>query len=129
MAKKKRKPRKATKGVDILKPIDINKFGTKDDPCFGKEYDLSTDECSRCGDSELCAAVFGQTTLKKTRDKVESKNRFKDKELFEDDKNPALTKWVRDKKEEGLKRSEIIKKAKATFGSTREEIKKIYKNL
>ncbi len=128
MAKKKRKPRKPTKGVNLLKPIDINKFGKDDDPCFGKEYDLSTDECGRCGDSELCAAVFGQGKLKKKRDKIEKKNRFKDVELFQDE-NPALTKWVKDKKEGGLTRSQIIKKAKRTFGSTREEIKKIYKNL
>lgn len=123
----KRITRKETKGVDFLKPIDISKFGTKDDPCFGKLYNLSTPECKRCGDSELCSVVFAQN-MKKVREGEKSKTRFKDEEL-EVNNNPALTKWVKEKVEEGITRQEIIKKAKRTFGSTREEIKKIYKNV
>lgn len=130
MAKKKtREPREKTEQVDFLKPIDIKKIGTSDDPCFGKLYDLSEEACKRCGDSELCAVVFSQTKAKKVRKKVESKNRFKDLELDEPKENKALAKWVAERKKEGKKRSEIIKLAKRTFGSTREEIKAIYKKL
>lgn len=124
----KRKARKATKKVDFLKPIDITLFGTKDDPCFGKLYNLSTSECQRCGDSELCAVVFAQN-MKKERVKQKKKTRFKDEELEVNTNNPALERWVKERKEEGLTRQEVIKKAKKTFGSTREEIKKIYKNV
>lgn len=127
MAKKKRKARKKTKGVSFTKPIDISKFGTEKDPCFGKLYNLSTDECKRCGDSELCGVIFSQKAHDK-RKKIEKKKRFKDIELTEEE-NPSLTKWVQEKKDEGLTRSKVIKKAKRTFGSTRDEIKKIWKNL
>lgn len=129
MAKKKRIAREKTEDVDFLKPIDITKIGSDDDPCFGKEYDLSSDECKRCGDSELCAVVFSQTKAKELRGSEESKNRFKDMELDEPKENQALAKWVEQKKKDGKKRSEIIKEARRTFGSTRDEIKAIWKKL
>lgn len=126
MAKKRREPREKTEGIDYLKPINVLDFGSDNDPCFGKLYNLNADACKRCGDSELCGAVFAQKQNKQ-RSKQEKKNRFKDIELHKG--NTSLEKWVKDKKEEGLSRSEIIKKAKKTFGSTREEIKNIYKKL
>lgn len=125
---KTREPREKTP-ANLMEPIDVTIFGTDDDPCFGKEYNLSTPECKRCGDSELCAIVMGQNNHLK-RAKIEKDNRFKDLEIVEKSKgNPALIEWVRVKKEEGLSRSQIIKKAKNTYGSTREEIKEIYKSL
>ena len=59
-------------------------------------------------------------------------NRFKDLGIpDEEDKpiNKSLMNWVKDKLSEGLSRGEIIKKAKNTFGSTRDEIKDIIKKL
>ena len=129
MAKKKRKAREKTDDVNLLKPIDITKFGSNDDPCFGKLYDLGADECKRCGDSELCSAVYSRTSAKKIRDKGQEGNRYKDMEL-EDPVKPAnepLLKWVKEKKSEGMSRSKIIVKAKKIFGSTRDEIKELYK--
>lgn len=122
---RKRKPREETER-DFSAPIDITQFGTEGDPCFGKLYDLSTDECRRCGDSELCGLIFSQTVLKKRREEIEKKNRFKDLEL-EQQGDSALEKWVKIKKEEGLKRSEVIKLAKNTFGTDREKIKVLWK--
>ena len=125
MAKKNsREPREKTKGIDLMEPINITQFGTDDDPCFGKEYNLSTPECKRCGDSELCAIVMGQNNHIK-RKTIEDNNRFKDLEIV-NKTNTALEEWVKKKMEEGLKRSEIITKAKNTYGSSREEIKSIY---
>lgn len=127
----KRKARKETKEVNFLKPIDITAFGTDSDPCFGKLYNPSTEECRRCGDSELCAVIFAQK-MKKERTKEKATTRFKDEEL-EVDKPKGQEDWlstfVRERKAEGLTRAAIIKAAKNTFGSTREEIKKIYKNV
>jgi hypothetical protein len=130
MAKAKRKSRKASieNPEEFLKPIDITQFGTDDDPCFGKQYNLSEPECKRCGDSELCAIVFSQN-LNLERKNIEGKNRFKDLELSKEETNPALEKWVGQKIKEGLKRSEIISAAKKSYGSTRDEIKTIYKKL
>lgn len=126
MAKKDRVPRNKTEDIDLMEPIDITQFGTDQDPCFGKEYNLSTPECKRCGDSELCAIVMGQNNHIK-REKIEAEGRFKDLEIAKSDSNPALENWVKTKISEGLTRSEIISKAKNTFGSTRKEIKDIYK--
>ena len=130
MAKKNtREPREKTKEVDFMEPINITQFGTDDDPCFGKEYNLSTPECKRCGDSELCGIVMGQNNHI-DRKKIEKNNRFKDLEIVNKPNKPsALEQWVKMKKDEGLKRSEIIKKAKNTYGSTREEIKIVYAKL
>ena len=46
MAKKKKdklkEVRKELETGDILEPMDITKLGSGSDPCFGKNYDLST---------------------------------------------------------------------------------------
>ena len=129
MAKERKSKKKSTiKPEEFLEPIDITKFGTDDDPCFGKHPNLAEPECKRCGDSALCLLVLGQTNHIK-RKEIESKNRFKDLELPKKEENKALESWVKQKKSEGLSRSEIISKAKSTFGSSREEIKSIYKKL
>lgn len=129
MAKKNtRIPRDKTPDINVMEPIDITRFGTDEDPCFGKEYNLASPECKRCGDSELCAIVMAQNN-NIARKLIESENRFKDLEIVPKETNEALKKWVSMKIDEGLKRSEIIKKAKNTYGSTREEIKEIYAKL
>lgn len=129
---KKRKPREATE-VDFSEPIDITKIGSTDDPCFGKLYDLSTEECRRCGDSELCALVFAQTKLKRQRAEMEKKNRYKDLELEAGLQKPpvneTLLKWLEVKKREGYSRGEVIKIAKKTFGTPREEIKALWNKI
>lgn len=131
MSKSKRKPRETEQKVEYSEPIDITQFGSEDDPCFGKLYDLSTDECRRCGDSELCGLIFAQNQLKNKRKEIESKSRFKDTELTKEKKpiNETLIKWVGAKKKEGMKRGEVIQVAKKTFGTTREEIKGIWKKI
>lgn len=127
MGKKKRKPRPKTEKINLLKPVDFKKIGTDEDPCFGKLYKLSDKACKACGDSELCAVVFSQN-MNKERKKIESKNDFKDIKL-KPRENKSLVNWVKAKKKEGLKRTQVIKKAKKTFGSTREEVKEIWKNI
>lgn len=61
---------------DLSKPFDFTKIGTEDD-CFGKLWDPSTDECSICGDCELCAIKQSQTNRKK-RAELEEAKVFKD---------------------------------------------------
>lgn len=129
MAKeKKRKARKETvQAEEFLKPIDITKFGTDDDPCFGKHYNLSESECKRCGDNGLCAIVTAQK-LSIERKNIEGEQKFKDLERGSKE-NKALESWIKDKISEGISRVDIIKKAKSTFGVNREEVKDIYKRL
>jgi hypothetical protein len=60
-------------------PFDISKLGSKDDPCFGKHYDLNAPECQRCGDIELCAIAI-QQNLTIIRGEIEQTQPFKDLE-------------------------------------------------
>lgn len=80
MKKASREPRKdLVKKVDLMKPITIDQLGTEDDPCFGKLYDITTSECQRCGDCELCSIVMGQKNHL-AREKEHKKGSFKDLE-------------------------------------------------
>ena len=111
---------------DPLKPVDLTKLGSNQDPCFGKCYDLSTKECKLCGDSELCAIKMAQV-LKITRKELEEKNNYKDIDVLEDIK--GIKKYIRSMKRKGLKRKEIITKASEKFEVPIERIKSIYKEL
>lgn len=114
MAKKRKARKDKVKSVNMLKPlepIDIMALGTDDDPCFGKHFDMTEDECKRCGDCNLCQIVTNQKTIK-LRGKVESENRFKDLEL-DDAKALELVKKLRKKDTDD---KTIIKKLMRRFG-------------
>ena len=68
--KKKKRDLPDISKVDPLVPIDIDSIGSNGDPCFGKGYDLTTNECKMCGDSELCCIKFA-AALGKTRKELE----------------------------------------------------------
>ncbi len=63
----KRKPRDTQIPEDtFIRPIDINTFGNPEtDPCYGKHYSLTAEECGSCGDHEVCAIAYGQLTEKR----------------------------------------------------------------
>ena len=110
---------------ELLKPLDILSLGGDNDPCFGKEYDLTMDECRRCGDSELCSIAFSQK-LNLQRQDIENRKDFKDvakKKLSKEEKHTL--KLI--KKE--LKPSEIRKKLMKKFGISKDEARKLYKTL
>lgn len=91
----KRKARSVlNKKFDILKPISIESLGTKDDPCFGKHYDIKAEECQRCGDCELCSIVVSQNNHI-ARAKVEKAGNFKDLEVHEEVDKKTLRKKMR----------------------------------
>lgn len=50
-------------GDFLLRGFDAKKFGSVDDPCFGKLYKMSTQECSNCGDSEFCSVVYSRSIM------------------------------------------------------------------
>ena len=60
----------------LLRPFDVTKFGSEDDPCFGKLYSLSAEECLHCQDHEICGIVFA--------------NKMHGKRLEDERKNPTL---------------------------------------
>lgn len=131
MAKEKRKSRKKlTKTVDITKPIlpiDITKFGTDDDPCFGKLHDLTDDACKRCGDSTLCSIVLNQNTLK-LRANEENNGRFKDLELAKSEPdNKEIIKFIKAKLKKGTVSVLLVKKLVQEFGISKETAKELVK--
>jgi hypothetical protein len=81
MGKIKRKARSTQKkkGLSLLKPITMEMMGTEEDPCFGKHLDPRTPECSRCGDSEICAVMMHHNNAL-LKAKAEKDNKFMDLE-------------------------------------------------
>lgn len=113
-------------GKDVLQPVDINSIGSNGDPCFGKAYDLSTDECKQCGDSELCCIKFA-AALGKTREELEASNNYKDMEVMID--KVAIRKTIRTLKRREYGKKEIIAKIQTKYELPYEEAKAIYKEL
>ena len=122
MAKKKKKEK--AEEPDLLKPLNIYELGGDMDPCFGKQYDLSTDECQRCGDSELCAIATSQK-LNGVRAKIEENTEFKDIAGGGDE----LTKFVQARMDKGLPLKRIKKIAAKKLDADPKEVKAIYKSL
>lgn len=122
--KKKKALPSIPEGKQILKPIDLSSIGSNGDPCFGEAYDLTTDECKICGDSELCCIKFAEK-MGTTRKKIESESQFKDLEILIDVK--ALKKTIRALKRKGEDRKTILDKLQAKYQLSLEEAKALYK--
>lgn len=132
-----RKPRKKlSKKLNTLVPISnvtLEQLGTADDPCFGKLFDPKTDECSRCGDSEICAIKMMQNNNLK-RAEVEAKHKFKD---IEEEKDPLkadpliIKKMVRRRIKEliklKMKPERIAADVNATYATQGYSIKRVLK--
>lgn len=123
---KKKKDKKKLKEPDFLKPINVFELGTDMDPCFAKGYDLTTPECQRCGDSELCAIATAQK-LNGVRKQIEKEKEFKD--IGNKVESKALVSFIKKRIKKEYKLSRIRKLAIKKFGATPEEIKTIYKSL
>lgn len=126
MAKQKKQKLIKLKDTPILKAIDINSIGDSDDPCFGKEYDLSTKECRSCGDSELCCIKFA-ALMGKTRKELEEENHYKDIEEFVD--KVAAKKTFRALKRKGDDKKTILDKLQAKYSISREQARLLYKEF
>lgn len=130
MAKKKKdklkEVRKELETGDILEPMDITKLGSGNDPCFGKNYDLSTKECKMCGDSELCCIKF-TALMGKTRKELEAETKFKDLEPLVDIE--GCKKYYRKLVREKLGKKEILDKLQSKFELSRKETRDIYRKF
>lgn len=111
----------------ILQPLqNLEDLGTDNDPCFGKNYNLSTNECKMCGDSELCAICFAQK-LNKTRAEIEQESHFKDLEKLIDIK--GVKKYMRGLIRKGISRKDILLKSMDKFEITKKDARSIYKSI
>lgn len=124
--KGKRKNLPTLSETPILKPIDIESIGSNGDPCFGEAYDLSTQECRSCGDSELCCIKFA-AKLGKTRKQLESENEYKDLEILVDKK--AARKTFRQLKRKGDDKKTILDKMQAKYQLSRKEVRALYREF
>lgn len=124
MAKKEKQKLPDLSKTDILKPISLESIGTNGDPCFGQKYDLTTEECKMCGDSELCCIKFA-AMMGKTRKDLEKENEYKDLEILVD--IPAVKKTIRALKRKGEDRKTIQQKLQAKYGVSAEEAKELYR--
>lgn len=122
--KKKKKSLPDLAKTEILKPIDIDSIGTNGDPCFGTKYDLTTNECKMCGDSELCCIKFA-AAMGKTRKELEKENDYKDLEILVD--IPAVKKTIRALKRKGEDRKTIRQKLQAKYHVSEKEAKELYR--
>ena len=122
--KKKKRDLPDISKVDPLVPIDIDSIGSNGDPCFGKGYDLTTNECKMCGDSELCCIKFA-AALGKTRKELEKENDYKDLENLVD--IPAVKKTIRALNRKGEDRKTIRQKLQAKYHLSESEAKDLYK--
>lgn len=125
MAKKRSKETKpvSQKEIDLLKPVDIMSLGSELD-CFGKEYDLSTDECKRCGDAEFCV-IASAAKMKKTRTKIEKQVEFKD--ISQGAIPKEVYKFIENKIKRRVPLEKITKRIIKRFGIPKEEAKELIK--
>lgn len=112
--------------LNPLQVIDLKSIGSPEDPCFGKNYDLSTKECKLCGDSELCAFSTSQS-LHITRAQLEKKNNYKDLDVLED--TAGIKKYIRSLKRKGSTRKEILEKTSNKFEIPKSRIRTIYLSM
>lgn len=108
----------------FLHPFDASKFGSEDDPCFAKLYDLSAMECQECGDIEVCAIAFANNQHIR-RELIEKDTKFKDLEESE----VLLIKRIKEyaSKLEGKGKTPTVIRIKVAnkFGKPKQYIKQI----
>ena len=117
--------------IDMTKPLDLTKFGSEDDPCFGKLYDLNTKQCKLCADADFCAIKMAQTQSL-SRKELNKNNDFIDEFDIKDVKLDKTTKkkvkkWMSRRIDKGMKPVLVRKKAMQKYNITKEQAKSIYK--
>ena len=127
MAKRSRQAREnfAKQNIPLTEPFDITKFGSDEDPCFGKLNDPKAPECKICGDFEFCAMVMAEN-LNKKRVVEETKTEFKD--LSETPDIEQVRQFMA-KSLEKYSRPKIIALAVKKFGISKLKAKTIFKNI
>ncbi len=111
----------------FLTPINIRDFGGEDDPCFGKEYDMTTPECQSCGDQEMCAIAF-LGKVKQKRLEYEKANPVKDLEISDLEFKKAIKDFVESGIDRGNPQTAVLKTASRKFKVNQEYINKIISN-
>lgn len=133
MAKKKRKSREdiSKEDFDLLKPIDITKLGSNEDPCFGKYHDLIAKECRSCGDSEFCSIATAQYLRTKNLE-LEGTQKFKDVEEAKDNlksKKELAKDLIKKYKAKGISKTKVMLKVWGETNLNKDDVKQLINNL
>lgn len=118
MAKEARQPRDS--GVPkeaYLKPFDITKLGSEEDPCFGQLYDLNAPECGVCGDIEACSIAMMHNSTR-IRTQLETENKYKDLEEADMIRKKRIKEYIQNKRGKGWGDTKILAKLKRHFNLT-----------
>jgi len=107
----------------LLRPFDVTKFGGDDDPCFGKLYSLTDDECLYCGDNELCGIAY-MNTLNRKRISYEKENPVLDVEIDALEKEKDVKEFVTKLRDKGFKNMLVKRRVKQRFRMTDEVVTK-----
>ena len=114
--------------INLLEPLDIYKYGSDEDPCFGKLHDITAKECQMCGDAEFCAIVMSQN-LTKGRIEIEANQRFKDIEeadMVLVKKREKAKELIQEYEDQGMNGIKIRLRIAKELNLPKEEVKKIY---
>lgn len=106
----------------LLTPFDVSKFGSEEDPCFGKLYSLMEEECQLCGDNEVCAIVFANRAHAK-RIEQEKKTPILDLTIDKLEKDKDIKEYIAKLKKKGFKKSLIKYRVKKRFRVNMDVIK------
>jgi len=101
----------------LLIPFDVTKFGSDEDPCFGKLFSLMEEECQLCGDNEICEIVFANRANAK-RIAEEKKIHALDMQVDALEKNKDIEDYIAKLKGKGFKPSLIRRRVKQRFKIT-----------
>jgi len=125
MTKRKSRSIITEKAGPIIPPFDITKFGSEEDPCFGKHNDPKAQECQICGDFEFCQIVTAENQ-RKIRAKKEQETEFKDLK-----ETPDLQKirQFMSKKLQTYSKPRVIRLAIKKFDISKTKAKTLIKNL
>ncbi len=121
-----RQSRTSRKQPNLIEPIDVTKFGSNEDPCFGKLFSLTADECLVCGDSSLCLIVFQNNQTRK-RLNEEKKLKPLDLKLDKLEWEKDITDYIKKLKRGGVKGLLLRKRIKDRFHINDERIKQYLK--
>lgn len=102
----------------------ITDIGSNNDPCFGKDYNLTSEECKICGDSELCAIKLSQLQGK-TRKQLEESQNYKDMDILLDMK--SIRRFIKSSLKKGITKKEILTKLVEKYSTTKQEARLLYK--
>lgn len=120
-----REPRNSNvKPGKFFKPLDVLRYGSEDDPCFGKLYEPMNEVCRLCGDIELCGIAFSGN-LKKNRENLEKEKSFLD--LEEIGTNEKVLEFMKKRLQKGKLRNDILRITKKRFKITTQEFDELFK--